>query len=774
MKAVAKLWAWGLLWFIWMGLSLAAFAQSSIPDYTRWSSESAYVERQILQQNVSESLRGLVADWRDQFIRASDANSGRIATLQEQILALGDLPAEGQSDPLAQRRRALNADLAKLQVPVAQAQEALSKAQGLVKEIDQLIRAEQKSALFELSKSPLSIVAWPKALLELSDIMGGLLGETFETIPLALTLLAGKQLLASFVLSLLIALLLLLAAPRIVQRLSRDLTYQRQGLVSSTGFLSTLVIAVVKASGLHFLLLTLLENGFLGFQGTLLIERALDHYWAAWIFGAFWLGQRLFVGETAVLTADGNQSDERNALLVGALAIVFIVHAVLELVAHHEASSQHVLVIWTFPLLVLTTLILMRLAQQPIENAEEAVALGASAEKTAPLYQTMMWLLRRVSRFVAIIATLAGALGYMNAANALLYPFVLTLGLLASILVLQRLVSDTYEVFLGKAGAGKDALLPILIGFSFLILALPVFALIWGARAVDLIELWSQVLSGVQIGETRLSPGEFLTFVIIFTAGYMATRFVQSALKGSVLPKTSIDPGAQTALVSGIGYIGIFLAALVAISSIGIDLSSLAIVAGALSVGIGFGLQNIVSNFVSGIILLIERPVSEGDWIEVGGKMGYVRNISVRSTRIETFDRSDIIVPNADLVAGVVTNYTRGNTLGRVIVPVGVAYGTDTKHVERLLLEIAGNHPLVMGDPAPYVVFSAFGDSSLNFEIRAILRDVNAMLRVKTDLNHEIAAVFQAEGIEMPFVQRDIWLRNPEALTDGAKSSKSG
>ena len=207
-------------------------------------------------------------------------------------------------------------------------------------------------------------------------------------------------------------------------------------------------------------------------------------------------------------------------------------------------------------------------------------------------------------------------------------------------------------------------------------------------------------------------------------------------------------------------------AALIALSIAGVTFQNLAIIAGALSVGIGFGLQNIVNNFVSGLILLFERPIRTGDWIVVGGVEGHVRRISIRSTQIETFDHADVIVPNSDLISGNVTNWMLRDNYGRVRIPVGVAYGSDTQRVKEILLRVAREHPLVVSNSRvvsdPYVLFLSFGDSSLNFELRAHVRHVDRRLTVLSDLNFAIDDAFREAGVEIPFPQRDLHIIQPK------------
>jgi small-conductance mechanosensitive channel len=242
----------------------------------------------------------------------------------------------------------------------------------------------------------------------------------------------------------------------------------------------------------------------------------------------------------------------------------------------------------------------------------------------------------------------------------------------------------------------------------------------------------------------------------VIIAFLIISRVLRKILKRRILPRFKLAEGAQFVILRLIHYVLVVIGLLLAINLVGIQMTSLAVIFGLLGVGIAFGLQNITSNFVSGLILLFERPVSVGDYIEVGGAMGRVQSINMRSTTVITRDNITLIVPNSSFIADTVTNWSVGDPKIRINVPVGVAYGSDTELVKRLLLEVAENHPDVLKDPKPDVLFREFADSSLNFDLRIWI--LNPMGRFKTisDVNYAVDAAFREHGVTIPFPQRDV------------------
>lgn len=773
---------------LFLAFSLPVAAQDpQAPDYNAWNKLADQAE-QILQSDQAndkrlQTIRDSVVDWRERLKQAQGINATRIATLKDQINALGPAPAEGQteSDDIAARRKELNEQLSTLQAPGLQAVEAYGRADGIVTQIDQTIRQRQAHALIRKTPSPLNPANWGPAMVEAANVgrqiyneargrwddIGGLSGFT-DRLPLV----------GGF---LLVALLLLTRGRHWIDSLpsrmsARASERSRAALVFgvSLGQIAIPLIGVILAAA------TLVATDLFEEWGLPLL-RSVPAAGLSF-FGGIWLARRLFPEDGVagqlplpMTEAQRRRARFRAALLAMSLALhQLIARSVLPLSGFNSDNDANTVPerlteasagVWHFLLILFGAFCLFQLANV-------LRRLRPSEVSDAPDYRVrIVAFLGIVGRIVAVIAPAAAAAGYVTAANAALWSSVMTLGLAGLLIVLQDFIGDLYAMAKGGDAAARDALMPVLIGFALVVSSVPLFALIWGARASDLAEAWTRIQHGFSLGGVTLSPMAMLTFVLVFAVGYFLTNFVQGAFRTSILPKTRLDSGGQNAVVSMIGYGGLALAALMAITAAGINLTSLAVVAGALSVGIGFGMQQVVSNFVSGIILLVERPIAVGDWIEVGGQQGVVKKMAVRATQIQTFDRTDVIVPNSNLITQPVTNWTRGSLQGRIIVPVGVAYGTDTRKVEKILREIAEDQPTVLINPAPAVLFRGFGADSMDFEIRAVLSDINGGAGVSSEINHEIARRFAAEGIEIPYAQRDIWLRNPESLVKAEEAA---
>lgn len=741
-----------------------------------------------------ERLRGRLAEHRTAAFDFAEAGSVSVRSLEARLGALGPPPSGDavESDEMAARRGDLQQAIADANAPILAANEAVERANVLIRELDATLRERQTADLLTRYPSALLAQKWPETLQEILQWSGTVATALSDDVRSAKEQAHLSDTLPASIFIILTSIFVLVwVKSRTIKRINA-LFYDAEA--TSKKYLAIILVSLIRlilptlaAFGIlaawYILEIPLTSLDFFGVRSS----SASDISFFSSIVGsmsaavaidlilAHALGHLLFAPQTPsfrLLSVDMVRAAHgyRATMILGFLSATEIVLKQLDLSGEVSPSAVSSL---TAPILILGALVIwslsntLRAARQDPAPTNTRSTEQQVVEQASPVEGQFLKYLCIALKLVSLVIGIGLVFGYIRLSRELFDSSIETLALLAIALVLFHSALTGVRWLMGGSKRGEEdplRLLPIILVLLLSAVMVPLFALVWGARPTDIAEVWRLMSEGVQLGDTRLSVDGVLQLIIVFALGFVATRWLQSALQSSVLPRTKMDEGARAALVTGVGYVGLTLAALIALSSTDIDLSSLAIVAGALSVGIGFGMQAIVSNFVSGIILLVERPIKPGDWIEVSGHTGHVRKISVRYTRIETFDRHDVIVPNADLVSGTVKNMTLTSATGRVIVPVSIAYGSNIEQAREILLDAAKQHPQVLAYPAPLVLFMNMGESGLDFELRGFIRQVNNLLSVRSDLMFEIYTSFRNAGIEIPFPQRDIHLRSMPAV----------
>jgi len=281
---------------------------------------------------------------------------------------------------------------------------------------------------------------------------------------------------------------------------------------------------------------------------------------------------------------------------------------------------------------------------------------------------------------------------------------------------------------------------------------------------IDSITDMVKTLLGFKLFYINQTPVTFLSIIIfaaVLAVFLIASKMVRKALEFKVLSHLHLDAGTRYTFSRLIHYLIMVIGAIVAFQFVGIDLGGLAVIFGLLSVGIGFGLQNVTSNFIAGLILLLERPIKVGDRVTIGDTVGYVTAINIRSTMITSLNNISIIVPNSEFVSSRVVNWSHGDPRVRLDIAVGVSYNSDLDTVIQALQQVALENPRVLKDPKPEVLLNSFGDSSWNMELRVWLQGSEQYFRIRSETNMAIVSKFRQYGIEIPFPQRDLHVRSP-------------
>ena len=386
-------------------------------------------------------------------------------------------------------------------------------------------------------------------------------------------------------------------------------------------------------------------------------------------------------------------------------------------------------------------------------------------EEASDEWRAIVFRINMLTAVVMLASFGVSLFGYPTLSSYILNRYIFTSGLVVLFFIskdfLAGLITRIFVFGLwGKTFKARRSLL-VKINFALSVLVNPFLALIflfwtlniWGFSSDFLIHIGKKLIFGFSIGGIRISLVALAFGVATFMVCYSLVKIFRRHLMVTAFSHWEIDEGIRHSLDSFINFIGFILSLLLAVVMMGANLTNLTVIAGALSVGIGFGLQNVISNFVSGLIILFERPFKVGDWVNIDGEEGKIKQINIRSTELETFKKTSVIVPNATLLSTSVINMTHGDNWTRVNVSVGVAYGSDVEKVRDILLECALNHPKVLKKPAPYVIFTNFGTSSLDFDLRCYSSNIWEGWIIPSDLRFAINKRFIEEGIEIPFPQ---------------------
>ncbi len=769
-----------------LAVSGAAMAQNAGDAAARWDRSLDLVEQQLTRADTTaESATrffDLTNQIRQEAEREAAAMQPRVDSLQRRLEALGPAPGEGaapESPEVAAQRQGLNEELQRLNAQIGQAKLAIVRADEIDQEIGSLSQRKRFEALFRTYPFPWAPETWQQSVPEFFAVADRMLRSPTSWWEAAM--LDQRHSSLSLRVAVLLVLALVLGGFLRHWLISR---YGRDPEQSEPSYAARLVAAIASAVARGIIPALVFGGLFYLAWRNQVAEESLFWSLMTLLFAVMMFFSLAWAVPYAVLSPDLPQwrllsVSPENARILGrrfTLLAAFFAVQIFMAGAHEEIGvSDAYFSLSTLLLNILPALVVIDMGRSRywvMERRGSEEADEDEATQIGPSQGGFWSLVRRLTALIAALSILASIIGYADLADFLVRSLLLSIVTLAAIAILRGLGRELVGAGL-RSGFMRDALelrhvarnrikfwLRTLLDATLIVTGVLVIAAIWSSPFG---EFWAQtrrLLSGITIGGVTISFTDILVALSIFALILLVTRLGQRFLNNQVLPQTGFDAGVQNSLSAGFGYIGIILAAVFGISALGVDLSNIALIAGALSVGIGFGLQTIVSNFVAGIILLIERPIKVGDWVMVGGSEGLVKRITVRSTELQTFQRASVIIPNSDFISTSVVNWTHKDHYGRIEVAVGVAYGSDVEKVRKILLDCAQRHERVLTSPEPNVIFMNFGSSSLDFELRCFTSEVSYRLVIASDLRFAIDKGFREAGIEIPFPQQVVHFAN--------------